>query len=63
MSDKQKENLKSMLSEHFSLDVDVEVIIDEEILGGLVVQMGSKMIDTSLLTRLKSIKNVMNEVL
>ena len=25
-----------MLSEHFSLDVDVEVIIDEEILGGLV---------------------------
>ncbi|MEC8497504.1 MAG: F0F1 ATP synthase subunit delta [Pseudomonadota bacterium] len=62
LSDKQKENIKSMLSEHFSLDVDVEVIIDEEILGGLVVQMGSKMIDTSLLTRLKSIKNVMNEV-
>ena len=62
LSYKQKENIKSMLSEHFSLDVDVEVIIDEEILGGLVVQMGSKMIDTSLLTRLKSIKNVMNEV-
>ena len=51
-----------MLSDHFSLDVDVEVTVDEEILGGLVVQMGSKMIDTSLLTRLKSIKNVMNEV-
>ena len=62
LSDKQKENIKSMLSDHFSLDVDVEVIIDEEILGGLVVQMGSRMIDTSLLTRLKSIKNVMNEV-
>ena len=62
MSDEQKENIKSMLSDHFSLDIDVEVIIDEEILGGLVVQMGSKMIDTSLLTRLKSIKNVMNEV-
>ena len=51
-----------MLSDHFSLDVDVEVTVDEVILGGLVVQMGSKMIDTSLLTRLKSIKNVMNEV-
>ena len=62
MSDEQKENIKSMLSDHFSLDIDVEVIIDEEILGGLVVQIGSKMIDTSLLTRLKSIKNVMNEV-
>ncbi|MBT4696497.1 MAG: F0F1 ATP synthase subunit delta, partial [Alphaproteobacteria bacterium] len=33
----------------------------EEILGGIIVQMGSKMIDSSLLTRLKSIKNVMNE--
>ena len=62
MSDEQKKNIKLMLSDHFSLDVDVEVIVDEEILGGLVVQMGSKMIDTSLLTRLKSIKNVMNEV-
>jgi F-type H+-transporting ATPase subunit delta len=62
ISDEQKNNIKLMLSDHFSLDVDVEVIVDEEILGGLVVQMGSKMIDTSLLTRLKSIKNVMNEV-
>ena len=62
MSDEQKKNIKLMLSDHFSLDVDVEVIVNEEILGGLVVQMGSKMIDTSLLTRLKSIKNVMNEV-
>ena len=51
-----------MLSDHFSLDIDLEINVDEEILGGLIVQMGSKMIDSSLLTRLKSIKNVMNEV-
>ena len=51
-----------MLSDHFSLDVDLVINIDKEILGGLIVQMGSKMIDSSLLTRLKSIKNVMNEV-
>ena len=51
-----------MLSDHFSLDIDLEINVEEEILGGLIVQMGSKMIDSSLLTRLKSIKNVMNEV-
>lgn len=62
ISDGQKENIKSMLSDHFSLDIDLEINVDEEILGGLIVQMGSKMIDSSLLTRLKSIKNVMNEV-
>ena len=62
ISDAQKENIKSMLSDHFSLDVDLVINIDKEILGGLIVQMGSKMIDSSLLTRLKSIKNVMNEV-
>ena len=52
---------KKILSDHFELEVDVKVEVDEEILGGLIVQMGSKMIDSSLLTRLKSIKNVMNE--
>ena len=51
-----------MLSDHFSLDINLEINVDDEILGGLIVQMGSKMIDSSLLTRLKSIKNVMNEV-
>ena len=61
ISDKQKDEIKKILSDHFELEVDVKVEVDEEILGGLIVQMGSKMIDSSLLTRLKSIKNVMNE--
>ena len=61
ISDKQKDEIKKILSEHFELEVDVKVEVDKEILGGLIVQMGSKMIDSSLLTRLKSIKNVMNE--
>ena len=61
ISDKQKDEIKKILSDHFELEVDVNVEVDEEILGGLIVQMGSKMIDSSLLTRLKSIKNVMNE--
>jgi F-type H+-transporting ATPase subunit delta len=61
ISNNQKEQIEKTLSDHFDLDVDIKVEVDEEILGGLIVQVGSKMIDSSLLTRLKSIKNVMNE--
>lgn len=61
ISDKQKGEIEKILSDHFELEVDINVEVDEEILGGIIVQMGSKMIDSSLLTRLKSIKNVMNE--
>ena len=61
ISDKQKGQIEKILSDHFDLEVDINVEVNEEILGGLIVQMGSKMIDSSLLTRLKSIKNVMNE--
>ena len=61
ITDSQKGDIEKILSDHFALEVDIKVEVDEEILGGLIVQMGSKMIDSSLLTRLKSIKNVMNE--
>ena len=61
ISNNQKEQIEKTLFDHFDLDVDIKVEVDEEILGGLIVQVGSKMIDSSLLTRLKSIKNVMNE--
>ena len=65
-----KEEIESEIADIFNylvklvdlLDIDLEINVDEEILGGLIVQMRSKMIDSSLLTRLKSIKNVMNEV-
>ncbi len=43
-------------------DVQVDVKIDPAIIGGLVVKLGSRMVDSSLRTKLNSIKQAMKEV-
>lgn len=43
-------------------NVRIETRIDPAILGGLVVKMGSRMIDSSLRTKLNSLKTRMKEV-
>ena len=50
--------LKDVLGKEPKIDVKV----DPAILGGLIVKVGSRMIDTSLRTKLNSIKNAMKEV-
>ncbi len=42
--------------------VDVAVKVDPEIIGGIVVKLGSRMIDSSLKTKLNSIRTRMKEV-
>jgi F-type H+-transporting ATPase subunit delta len=42
-------------------DVTLDVKIDPAIIGGLVVKLGSRMVDTSLRTKLNSIKVAMKE--
>jgi F-type H+-transporting ATPase subunit delta len=43
-------------------DVHVEVKVDPSIIGGLVVKLGSRMVDTSLRAKLHAIKLAMKEV-
>jgi len=43
-------------------DVQVEVTVDPSIIGGLIVKLGSRMVDTSLRTKLNAIKHAMKEV-
>jgi F-type H+-transporting ATPase subunit delta len=43
-------------------DVKVAVKIDPSIIGGLVVKLGSRMVDTSLRTKLNALRHVMKEV-
>jgi F-type H+-transporting ATPase subunit delta len=42
-------------------DVDLDVKIDPAIIGGLIVKVGSRMIDSSLRTKLNAIKFAMKE--
>ena len=50
--------LKSVTGKDVTLDIKVEPAI----IGGLVVKVGSRMVDTSLKTKLNSIKHAMKEV-
>ena len=58
----QINNVKKVLAAKFSQDVDINLEVDNKILGGLIVKIGSKMVDSSLLTRLKLMQSNMNEV-
>jgi F-type H+-transporting ATPase subunit delta len=42
-------------------DVDLDVKVDPAIIGGLVVKLGSRMVDASLRTKLNAIKHAMKE--
>lgn len=42
-------------------DVDLNIKIDPAIIGGLVVKIGSRMVDSSLRTKLNSIRHAMKE--
>ena len=57
------EALRSALSQVTGgKSVDVAVKVDPEIIGGLVVKLGSRMVDGSLKTKLNSIRTRMKEV-
>ena len=43
-------------------DVQVEVKVDPSIIGGLIVKVGSRMVDSSLRTKLNSLRHAMKEV-
>jgi F-type H+-transporting ATPase subunit delta len=62
LSDTNLEALKSALkSVTGGKDIDLDVQVDPAIIGGLVVKVGSRMVDSSLRTKLNSIKLAMKE--
>ncbi len=62
LSDAQQAALVSTLKAAIGREVKLNVTVDEEIIGGLVVKVGSKMIDTSIRSKLASLQNAMREV-
>jgi F-type H+-transporting ATPase subunit delta len=61
LSDKNLDALKVALKAVTGRDVSLNVKIDPAIIGGLIVKVGSRMVDSSLRTKLNSIKNAMKE--
>jgi F-type H+-transporting ATPase subunit delta len=54
--------IKDALKAVTKKDVQVEVKVDPSIIGGLIVKLGSRMVDTSLRSKLNAIKHAMKEV-
>jgi F-type H+-transporting ATPase subunit delta len=54
--------IKDALNSVTGKQVQVDVRVDPAIIGGLVVKVGSRMVDSSLRTKLNAIKHAMKEV-
>ena len=61
-SEKVMSDITSALRDVARAEVDVDVRVDPGLIGGLVVKMGSRMVDASLRTKLNSIRLAMKEV-
>ncbi len=62
LNDEQLAALKETLRASAGKDVQLITKVDPTLLGGLIVKMGSRMIDSSLRTKLTSLKTAMKEV-
>ena len=62
LSDSQLAAIKSELSAAMKTDVNLETKVDESILGGMIVRVGSRMVDSSLRTKLQNLRFAMRGV-
>ncbi len=58
----QADKLAKTLKTQIGSDVTIKETVDESIIGGLIVKVGSKMIDTSIKSKLDALQNTMKEV-
>jgi len=59
LSDDQLTELRQQLRQRVGREVSVDLAVDPQLLGGLVVRIGSQMIDSSIRTRLNTLAHAM----
>ena len=62
LSDTQEDQIKEKLKEKFNSDFILHTHIDETLIAGLKIQIGSQMIDSTIKSKLNSLKAKMKEV-
>lgn len=62
MTKAQQDKLAKALKASVGKDVKINLAVDESLIGGLIVKVGSKMIDSSIASRLAALQNSMKEV-
>jgi F-type H+-transporting ATPase subunit delta len=58
----QAEELAATLKKSVGKDVKIDARVDESLIGGMVVKVGSQMIDSSIRSKLAHLQNVLKEV-
>ena len=62
LSKGQIKELAGSLKTNFGKDVKISATVDPTLIGGMVVKIGSRMIDTTIQAKLNSLQNIMKEV-
>jgi len=61
LSTEEQEKIKNDLSKDFKLPLNIDYKYDPDLIAGLIIQVGSLMIDTSIKTKLKKLEKNMLE--
>lgn len=61
LNDEQVRRLRGEIEGRVGKAINLQTSVDPELLGGLVVKVGSTMVDSSLRTKLNKLKSVMKE--
>ena len=61
LSEEQVNKIKDELSQNFDAKIKLDYKYDKSLIGGLVIQVGSIMVDTSIKNKLQQIENTMIE--
>ena len=62
LSKKELESIQSELSKDFKSPIKIDYIYDPNLIAGLIIQVGSVMVDTSIKSKLKQLEKNMVEV-
>ena len=61
LSEDQNRNLVKTLKNTIGKEIKIKATIDHNLIGGLIVKVGSKMIDSSIRSKLENLQNIMKE--
>ena len=61
LSDEEKKKIQSELSKEFKSKLNIDFQHNPDLIGGLMIQVGSVMVDTSIKTKLKKLEKIMIE--
>jgi F-type H+-transporting ATPase subunit delta len=59
----QQDSISDALEKKLNKKVRIKYLIDKDIIGGLVIKLGSKMLDNSLVSKLQKIKQLSKEAI